>query len=262
MSEALAVETLLPFGSRAAGDRTRVYGFPHAGGEHSAYGKFALELAPEFDFQPVRLPRGGMLPDGRASDDPRALVPALGAALSSELRPPYVLFGHSMGAVLAAELTAWLECRALAGPELLIVSACAGRQAGWVRPSELERDDAALTQWVLGLGGTDPALLADMEMRSLVLDGLRHDLRLLHAYRPTYRRLAAPVLALGGVRDPRVRETDLGRWRERTTAAFRLRMFPGGHFYLYEHARAIAGEISRMLTAARAAQPGQQQERR
>lgn len=249
MSQPVTADLLLPF--RPAGaprTRPRVYCFPHAGGEPSAYRDFARALAPEFDAQPVRLPRTGRLPGGGRTDDARALVEAIGEALADELTPPFVLFGHSLGAVLAAELAAWLQRRARPGPLLLVVSARTG--TGISPPDAVEYDDEAMVRWILELGGTAPGLLDAPGMRALVLSMMRHDLRMLRDYAPSFTTLDAPVLALGGIDDPDVTADDLERWRERTTGGYRLRQFPGGHFYLYARARAVAAELARAITAA------------
>lgn len=245
MIAALTAASLLPF-RVSGGSRTRpgVYCFPHAGGEPSAYRDFALALAPVFDTQPVRLPRMEPLPRGRRSTNALELVEVIGEALTAEWKDPFILLGHSMGAVLAAELTAWLERRGGPVPRLLVVSARSGGRPR--RADDLDAaDDAALMRWVLSLGGTPPTLFDDSEMRDLVLSSLRHDMHLLHGYRPGYRTLATPVLAIGGTDDRNVSPAELAQWRDRTTAEYYSRLFPGGHFYLYEHAAAVADEVAR-----------------
>jgi surfactin synthase thioesterase subunit len=62
---------------------------------------------------------------------------------------------------------------------------------------------------------------------------LRADVQLftLHRY-ASESPLACPIAAYGGVSDPNVRPEHLEGWRDYTTANFKRREFPGGHFYL------------------------------
>jgi medium-chain acyl-[acyl-carrier-protein] hydrolase len=46
--------------------------------------------------------------------------------------------------------------------------------------------------------------------------------------------LPCPIRAYGGATDPNIRTEHLEAWAEQTTASFRMRLFPGGHFYLDE----------------------------
>ena len=61
------------------------------------------------------------------SEPPIASIPALVdgivAAITPHLDIPFVFFGHSMGAILAAEVTRELACRGARLPRYLIVSA-------------------------------------------------------------------------------------------------------------------------------------------
>jgi len=45
--------------------------------------------------------------------------------------------------------------------------------------------------------------------------------------------LNCPLTAMGGYRDPLVNQRDIASWQDQTENAFRMKMFPGGHFYLF-----------------------------
>ena len=62
---------------------------------------------------------------------------------------------------------------------------------------------------------------------------LRADFELCETY--TFREdepLDVPISAFGGLEDPDVSRDDLMAWKEHTRGPFKLRMFPGGHFFL------------------------------
>jgi pyochelin biosynthesis protein PchC len=85
------------------------------------------------------------------------------------------------------------------------------------------------------------AVLEDDEMRRAVLLTLRGGYQAVETYR--YRpgaRLRCPLSVFTGDSDPRVSREDAQAWQELTIAAFRLREFRGGHFYLSDKWAAVA----------------------
>jgi surfactin synthase thioesterase subunit len=74
----------------------------------------------------------------------------------------------------------------------------------------------------------------------MVLPALRSDYKAAELYR--YRPgpdVSCPIVALVGDRDPKVTEAEAGQWAERTSGDFELTTYPGGHFYLNDHAAAV-----------------------
>ncbi|SDX63787.1 Surfactin synthase thioesterase subunit [Amycolatopsis xylanica] len=238
---------LLPFW-RGRGDRPPVFCLPHAGGGASAYRNLAKDLKPEVDLQPVQLPGREHLAGKKLVDDVPTLVELIAKNLEPLLDKPFALMGHSMGALLAAELTAWLERNHKPGPELLIVSSYFG-DFRHNRVAHLEETDDELVDEIVKLGGTAPEILQHPEMREIVLDVMRNDMRLVRNYRPTYDRLAVPILAVGGDSDPEVPLDGLAAWRLRTSARCELHVLRGGHFAALEHPRFVAEKVSSALTA-------------
>lgn len=236
----------LPYwGTRRTTARATLVCLPHAGAGASAYRGW-LRGHDDLDVQPVQLPGRETLLRLPLVDRAERLVEPLGRALIEIVDRPFVLFGHSMGASLAAELTAWLAERGEQLPELLVVSS---RQGGPIDEAHLARDlgspdvsDEELVRRVLVLCGTDLEALANHELRALVLPVLRNDIQLLRAYRPTFRRLPVPILALGGAEDT-VSAEQLSAWRHYGDGRFRVRTFPGNHFYLHQQASAVLREI-------------------
>lgn len=220
----------------------RVFCLPHAGGGASAYRKLARDLRPLVDLQPVQLPgrEGFPVP---LMDNAADVVELLGTSIEPLLDEPYVIAGHSMGGLLAAELTAWLARRGRPLPRLLVVSSHTGdfredRMAG----RELTDDElvAELTQ----LGGTAAEVLRYPEMRAIVLEIMRNDLRLVRRYRPTFDTLDVPILAVAGDQDAEVPAAGVAAWRQRTTRACSTEILPGGHFALFQHPERIAALIT------------------
>ena len=236
----------------------RLLCLPHAGGSAPFFHPVSRALAPKIEVLAVQYP-------GRQDRRNEPCVESLATLadlllqvlLDDSDRRPLALFGHSMGASLAFELAGLLEQQADIEPAVLFAS---GRQAP-SRPDSNDvhlRGDEELIAEMQRLGGTDARILANPEMREIVLPSLRGDFRAAETYRPTRTEvLSCPISALMGDADPRAREPEVRAWREHTTGDFELRIFPGGHFYLAEQApeviRLIADRLDRVTAGSKRA---------
>jgi surfactin synthase thioesterase subunit/glycosyltransferase involved in cell wall biosynthesis len=180
--------------------------------------------------------------EARASEAPvesmEALVAALEEAIIPMLDKPFVFFGHSMGAGIAFELThaLWRKGRRL--PSALIVSSA---KAPSLRQPLLEPTDQELVAQVEKLGGAQ----TDAAWMKLVFPVLRADTRLYRRYLPVKRDpLPVPLFAYCGDSDPNLSPPEMEPWSQETSADFRQRTFPGGHFYFQADVTALLSSIS------------------
>lgn len=168
------------------------------------------------------------------------LADQVSAVLARHARQRLVLFGHSMGALLAYESAVRLEHRHLCPPAGLIVS---GMQDPHHRPlAQPAADDdhlAALVEERLGHLGPDH------DFSALALTTLRSDYRAVLTYRPAPpdTLLSCPVAAFTGSADEAVPVHAVLPWRRRTTGAFSVRSFPGGHLYLEGFPASVAEAV-------------------
>ena len=239
----------------AAEPRSRLICLPHAGGSASYFLPVTRALGAETDVLAVQYP-------GRQDRRGEPLVATIGELadrIFEVLRPladlPLVLFGHSMGATAAFEVAVRLEAAGLQAAVLF----ASGRRA----PSthRIERvhtlDDDGLLADLRKLGGTDLAVLdGDPELRQMVLPAIRSDYRAAETYRwVPGPPLTCPVIALRGTEDPRASEAETLAWQRHTTGGFAMRSFPGGHFFLRDHAVEINRLIGERLAGVAARQP-------
>jgi pyochelin biosynthetic protein PchC len=100
-------------------------------------------------------------------------------------------------------------------------------------------------------------MLGEEEVLRMILPSLRSDYRAAETYRirPGTPPLDTPVVAFTGADDPQVTVEEAGAWAEHTTADFRLRVFPGGHFFLNDHVTAVVEEAASALEASWASRP-------
>jgi medium-chain acyl-[acyl-carrier-protein] hydrolase len=215
--------------------RARLFCFAHAGGAAAVYRPWALALPAELEVCAIQLPGRA----NRLNEPALTSIPSLVAALLPELLPqldlPFAFFGHSMGAVLSSEVARALHEQHGLLPQHLFVS---GR-----RPPHMPNPDPLLyplsdTDFVSEInrryGGIPPEVAELEELMALLLPCLRADIKALEIHTPPASRapLACPISVFGGTGDPLTPREHLDGWRSETSGPFRVRGFPGDHFYL------------------------------
>jgi medium-chain acyl-[acyl-carrier-protein] hydrolase len=213
---------------------------PNAGGFASTYLTWGVALKPRVRIRPVSLPGRERLHHLAPCRDTDSIVEQILPAIAAELDQPYSIFGHSMGALVAYELTCALRDNGHREPARLFVSAYPPAHVPRRQAPVHDASEAVLLDVVRGFGGTSEDLLASREYVEFMMPMMRADLAVIETYRFTPRPpLTCPVLALAG-EDDRIYPPDtLDGWRDLTVGRFDKRVFQGGHFYLHEHRKAL-----------------------
>ncbi|RCV47223.1 thioesterase II family protein, partial [Marinitenerispora sediminis] len=99
-----------------------------------------------------------------------------------------------------------------------------------------------------------PRLLADEELRELILPALRADYTAIETHTPDpAARVDCPITVFTGDRDPQLPVSDARAWSAHTSGRCDLRVFPGAHFYLSDHPRDVAAAVGDAVAAIRRA---------
>ncbi|MFI2674017.1 thioesterase II family protein [Streptomyces albidoflavus] len=232
----------------------RLLCLPHAGGAASAYFALSRELAPHVEVLAVQYPGRQDRRQERPLDSIDALRDGVAAALGPWRDRPLALFGHSMGAVLAYEVTRVL-CDDGAAPPLHLFVSGRGAPGQKVERALDELEDRAMVAALGELGGTDPRLLDDEEVLGMVAPAIRSDYRAVRTHRHIAGPpLPCPVTALVGDTDAMAPVESVGAWRAHTSADFQLEVFPGGHFYLAEQLQKLSGLVYDRITESHSVQ--------
>jgi surfactin synthase thioesterase subunit len=232
----------------------RLYCFPHSGGSPGEYVRWSDELD-GVEVWGVQTPGHG----GRLAEPPLTRMDALVETLLGEveLDPPFAFFGHSLGALVAYEVTRTLRAAGREQPELLFLSAYPAPHLPRAAPPAHALPDAELLTVLEHQAGRLPEeLRGDADLMRPILSAFRADCELFETYRPPDDEpLDRPFVVLGGTEDEEA-TAGLADWRRYTTGPFELRLLPGGHFYLREQRdevlRIVGEALSPVAASARA----------
>ena len=223
--------------------RIRIFCLPFGGGGAAIFREWPRDLWPEIEVWHVQLPGREARHREPALTRMDALVAPLADAMLPYLDRPYIVFGHSMGALIGFELARRLRQLGGAGPAAPVRLGAAGAA---------RRGPAPAVAHPAGRGSrraADPAL----QWHAPGSPGERRAAAHVHsdrASRPDDDRDVRPragsparlpdlgIRRAGGRRRHR---DDLAAWGDQTGAGFTLRMVPGGHFFLQtDRARLLA----------------------
>lgn len=230
----------------------RLVCLPPAGGSSLAFRNLAESLPDHWSVIAVD-------PPGRGGDrtPPLTDIAALAdwvVTVLAGITGPFLLLGHSLGAMVAWEVTGRRRLR-VSG-----VVMCGIPSPDTIRPVERVVDPMASDEVLLNelsrLGGIPDVLLKSLDFASYFLPPLRADLSAYERGAREWsesagrRRLPVPVLALAGAEDSLAGPAAVARWRD-VQPGLRFEVLPGGHFFPQEN----AGEVARSVIAFAAGLP-------
>jgi surfactin synthase thioesterase subunit len=236
------------FLARADAD-LRLFCFPYAGVGAVVFRGWAERLPSRVDVYGIQLPGRTSRMNEPAMTDLASMAGALATVMMPALDRPFAFFGHSMGAIVACEVAHALRRCGGPQPAHMFVSA---RRPPHVPPTEPPLHPLPDAEFVEELarryGGIPTAVRNEPELLALLLPALRADIAALERHEPVQRPpLEFPITALGGTDDALTPREQLDAWRATTRSDFRVRQFPGGHFYLEHERDEVLREIATTL---------------
>lgn len=231
----------------AAQAALQVFCLAHAGGGSTHYRAWSW-LAPYASVVPLDLPGHGSRLGEPLVEDWETLVEELVETVAASADRPFVLFGHSFGALLAFDLSHRLLRRGLP-PAMLAVAGRNGPSAASAHPPVHELPAPQFVSALRRLGGMPDELLRQPELLQMFLPVLRADLRLAERYaRPAVPPLPIPVMAFAGEADPMTDDLGMLAWKREAAGTCELVFLEGGHFFLGspQFASALTERIARL----------------
>ncbi len=225
----------------SAASRKRLICIPYAGGYSAAFKPLETELRGDWQVVSVDPPGHGSNPEPLLNNL-EELVQLYLDRLRTYFKPPFVLFGHSMGGKIVHRMAQQLELAGVS-PAAVIVSGCPAPDC----PPAVYKDDQALLKHVASFGGIPEELLRYGPFIDYFLPILRADYDAIATYIcPSEQRLKAPLHVFYGTEDSVFTREDAAawlKWAERVEAA----AFAGGHLFVQHQADELAGRIRIIL---------------
>lgn len=236
----------LPVAPERDGQAMTLVCLPWSGAGASAYWRWH-GLEPALRICPVQLPGR----ERRLAEPPvvdlAVLVDALVEVVRRELAAPYALLGHSQGALTAFALVRRLEQQGGPVPVRLFLSGLPRHRperASSSSPLHLAGDDELLAA-LLQNGAIAAEVLAHRELAGMIVSAARADLQMYETCLvPDAPPIQVPITAMAGTDDPVATPAAMIEWSGATVAGFKLRTYPGSHFFINEVAARVLHDVA------------------
>lgn len=208
----------------------RVFCFHDAGGNASLYHSWPDTLGDQFELVAIELPGRGRRMNEKPYSDLHELIHDLVQVLTPLLDKPFVLFGHSMGGLVAFELTRALNRANLPKPSRLFISSTPGLTTYTRQEVDPTSSDEELVRFFPHL---DKQNINDDELHQVLMSLMRTDLHLLNNYSYSdEKQVDIPLTIIYGTEDERVKTEQADHWKKETSTSCIIIPRPGGHRYI------------------------------
>ncbi len=223
----------------------RVFCLPYAGAGATMYIRWPKYFGKNIEICPIQLPGRENRMQELLIDDIGILIPEIYEGIKHKLDKKFCIFGHSMGGIIAYELTKFIEKKEGILPEYLFMSATGlNIKKSDMIIHKLEKND--FIEFLINSGGTERELAENKEFQEYYLPIIKNDYKLVENYIPNEEKLKCSIRAFGSKNDTQVdiKETEK---LERCTDDFNITYFEGNHFFIREHEKEICDIISKMI---------------
>lgn len=162
---------------------------------------------------------------------------------------PFVLFGHSMGGIIAAELSLRFQKANKVNPIHLFIS---GSRPPHSCPNRSMHKMASvdLRQALSCNGGTPDEILACDELMALFEPVIRADYTILETWAPRpIRKINIPITVFAGLQDTVVPYTVVSEWKYYASHSFRQINFDAEHFFIRTHSNLLTQSLFSLITS-------------
>ncbi|MBT3706382.1 MAG: thioesterase [Proteobacteria bacterium] len=222
----------------------RLFCLPFAGGGASIYRAWSHGLGPKYEVCPIQLPGRENRAGTSAVSDSKHLAEMIASQMSLYLDKPYLVYGHSMGGLLAYEALKQLENAGHALPKTAFIGAHRAPHLPPRRSSMIGLSDHDFIQKISSFGGFEKEVLDSQELIQFILPTLRADFSVCDGYQyHPYQPLDCPLVVFSGTDDPEVPPSDMDEWGQHSIYPLQHISLPAGHFFLKTHATMLQTHI-------------------
>lgn len=233
----LTTKWLIPLNKWQNEPIAKIIFFPYAGGHSYSYSPLVKPLSLH-NCLGIELAGKGMRMDEVPDTDMKIVVENISSVLANNWYENMILFGHSMGALMAFECARTLEIQHQKKLKGLIISGqCAPSCVKEIQYLDCQASDEAIIEYLKKSGKTEAAIFENAEMRKLIVSYMKADLRInaSYCYQPM-KPLSCPIAYISAENDEIAPERHCDDWRRETSSAFYLQKISSGHFAIFEQA--------------------------
>lgn len=223
--------------------------FPFAAGSCFSYQPLIRQALPGRVWVPLDYPGRGRRPFEPALTTLDAVVDDLFERLRTQLTGPFAFFGHSMGSLVAYQLSCRLRAEGMTPPQHLFLSGRGGAAIPEKQRNAQHMTRQEIIDEVREMDGDVSALLKNPRLFDRYEQVLRADMMALESYAYAATgpaSLSTPVTVFIGDRDLYT-PAEAARWQEDFSRPIDLHVLPGGHFFLFDNGPFLHRCIDRAL---------------
>ncbi|MDQ7236350.1 thioesterase II family protein [Bacillus pacificus] len=233
--------------------KTKLFCFPHAGGSAFNYAKWKNYFNPYIEVVPIELAgRGYRIEESLYQGMEEAVNDAYTSIVKQIDASPYILFGHSMGSLIAYEVARKIQDSNNELPKFLVLS---GRNHPNSKIKNIRHNlsNEQFKREVIAMGGTPSGVLQSEELMEIFLPILRADFKIVETYihDNNIKPCDIDFLIFNGKNDEFTTYDQVIKWNKYTNKTCTFHSFEGNHFFLNENIEEIAKSIIGKLNSKR-----------
>lgn len=213
----------------------KVFCLPYAGGNSSIYYSWKNKVKKGIDIIPIEyMGHGKNIMEGLYSSIDEAVNDIL-AKITDKIDDDYIIYGHSMGALLTFETACRLCAEKFKKPLKIILAG--------IRPPHLIKKDRKITHLskdefmyeVYSMGEMSKEVYQDRELYNLYYNILYSDFCLVEQYSvvENNKKIDVPTIVLAGQLDHEAPKKCMLEWKNYIAGNFQFFTLPGNHFFAF-----------------------------
>lgn len=225
----------------------KLFCLPYAGGSAAVYSQWKQYLNPNVTLEAIELAGRGVRINEPLYNTRADAVSDVFQIIQKKLNDmPYMIFGHSMGALMAFELALKIKEEGLTEPLHMFFSGASAPHLRDERKQYHLLNEQEFEKEVISLGGTPPEFFQHKELLEMFLPILRNDFKMTETdLQSSYEHvLNVDFTVLQGEEDDLTAE-QREHWDRHTSKHFEIHNFQGGHFFLHDNVKTITDIVNK-----------------
>ena len=212
--------------------KLKVFCLPYAGGSKSIYFDWVDQYADIAELIPIEYSGHGSRFGEELYVDAQKMADDVFEEIRKMKPDNYILYGHSMGSLMALLVGYRLENEYTHAPKGIVI--------GGMRPPHLKYKDEQLAdlpkeqfiEKIFGLGQMDEEIMNEPELLDLLYEIIHADVCADESFTlPDNVKLKIPMVTMTGIQDDEAPVEDMKEWGKYTEGSFDFKSFDDSHFF-------------------------------